>query len=175
VNVLNNVNLDAITREAQAISQDPGRGQRVNRGELIWHTDPESPQMTVRAQYEGGELRLELDSPTFMGGKGSRPGPLHLCVVGMLACFAATFVTAASGRGIRLKGLQAKAACHLDLGQTFGVSEAPILKGVEFLLEVDSDASPEELEGAKEEALARCPAVYSLTHPIPVAVQVVKA
>jgi uncharacterized OsmC-like protein len=173
--IVNNVDLDAIAREAEAISKEPTRGQRVNRGELEWRTDPSLPQMTAVAKYEQGELRLELDSPTFMGGKGRRPGPLHLCVLGVLSCFTATFVTAASARGIHVRRLQAQGECHLDFGRVFGVSEAPIVRQVVFRLEVDADADAEALDEVRQEALARCPAIYSLTNPIPVDAQVHKA
>ncbi|HXG42169.1 MAG TPA: OsmC family protein [Dehalococcoidia bacterium] len=175
VAVVNNVDLDAVAREADAIARDPARGRRVNRGELEWHPDPAGPQMTVVARYENGELRLELDSPTFMGGKGSQPGPLHLCVLGLLSCFTATFVTAASARGIQLRGLRASGECQLDFGRVFGVSEAPAVQGVAFAIEADTDASPEELEAARQEALARCPAVFALSHPIPVTAEVRRA
>ncbi|MDW8008720.1 MAG: OsmC family protein [Chloroflexota bacterium] len=173
--VVNNVDLDAVAREAEAIARDPARGRRVNRGELQWHPDPSGPQMTVSARFENGELRLELDSPTFMGGKGSRPGPLHLCVLGLLSCFTATFVTAASSRGIQLRSLKATGECQLDLGRAFGVSEAPTVQGVTFSIEADTDAPPEELEAARQEALARCPAVFALSNPIPVTAEVRKA
>ncbi len=173
--IVNNVNLDVIAREAEAMAQDPARRQRVNRGEVEWHTDAAGPQMTAVAMYEQGELRLELDSPTFMGGKGSRPGPLHLCILGVLSCFTATFVTAASWRGLQLRRLRAQGQCQLDFGRVFGVAEAPIIREVNFHLEVDADVTPEQLEEVKQEALARCPAIFSLTNPIPVTAEVTRA
>lgn len=172
--VVNNVDLDALRREAEAVAQDPSRGRRVNRAELQWHVEPTEPQMTVSGKYEQGEVRLELDSPTFLGGKRARPGPLHLCAMGMLSCFAATFVAALSQRGIRFRGLRATGECELDLGRVFGTSEAPTVAGVRFDLEVDTDAPEEELEAARREALERCPAVFALTHAIPVAAEVRK-
>ncbi len=173
--IINNVDLDAIAREAEAIRRDPARGQRLNRGELEWHTDPTGPQMSVVAKYEQGELRLELDSPSFMGGKGSRAGPLHLCVLGLLSCFTGTFVAAASARGIELRRLVARGECQLDFGRVFGVSEAPAVQGVTFSIEVETDASAAELEAAREEAMARCPAVFALSNPIPVTSEVKKS
>jgi uncharacterized OsmC-like protein len=170
--IVNNINLDAIAREAQAIAADPSRGRRINRADLQWHTDPSGPQMTVSAKYENGEVKVEVDSPTFMGGKGSRPGPLHLCILGLLSCFTATFVTAASARGIHLRSLRATGQCHLDLGRAFGVSDAPIVQNVTFTIEAETDAPPEEVEAARQEAMARCPAIFALANPIPVTSQV---
>lgn len=170
--IINNVNLDAIAQQTEAIKQDAAKALRINRLEAEWQVDPSKPQMFATINYEGGQMRLECDSPTFMGGKGSTPGPLHYCIFGLLTCFTGTFVTMASAQGIQLRSLKAAGQCDLDFSKVFGVADNPIVRGVTFTLEVDSDASAEALEQVRQEALARCPAVYSMSNPITVSAQV---
>ncbi len=170
--IVNNVNLEAIAKETAAIRGDPARALRSNRVEADWQTDPALPQIAAVLKYEGGEMRLECDSPTFMGGKGLRPGPLHFCVFGLVTCFASTFVTLASAQGIQLRRLKAAGQCELDFSKVYGVAENPIVRGVTFTLEVDCDAGAEALERVRQEALARCPAVYAMSNPIPVTAEV---
>ncbi len=169
---LNNVDLERISKEAQAIKADPSKGKRVNKLEATWSTDPSKPQLQATVKYEQGQVVMECDSPTFMGGEGRRPGPLHYCIMGFAACYTSTFATSAAAKNISLKSLSVAAECELDFSKAYGVNENPIVKNATFTVNVKSDAPRSKLEEVKEEALAKCPGIFVLRNNIPVTARI---
>ncbi len=163
---LNNVDLKAIEEHAEAIKKEPSSALRLNRIEIDWQAGAGQPQMATAIKYEGGEFPVEIDSPRFMGGQGLKPGPIHYCILGMVSCFTATFVTAASAQGISFRRLKSSGQCEIDFSRVFGVSDNPTIRAITFMIEADCDASLGQLEAAREEALARCPAVYAMSNQI---------
>ncbi len=172
---MNNVNVQRIEQEAQAIRSDPSKAKRVNRLEAEWNVDESKPQLQAAVKYEGGQVVFECDSPTFMGGQGRRPGPMNYCIMGFTACFASTFATAAASRGVKLASMKAIGECDLDFSRAYGVGDAPMLREVRFTVQVDKGVDPRVAEALKEEALARCVGVFTLRNQIPVKATVTRA
>jgi uncharacterized OsmC-like protein len=169
---INNVNVQRVEQEARAIQADASRATRVIRVEGAWNLDEAKPQFQATARFEGGEATLECDSPTFMGGEGRAPGPLHYCVYGYISCFASTLVTIAAGEGVRLKNLRVTGESEVDFSRVFGVADNPVVKEVRISVAVDADAAADKVQELKELALRRCPAIFCLTNPITVRVEV---
>ncbi len=164
--IINNVNmtkLDQIVKEAQA---DPSKMKRVQKIQGDWLLDEEGPQFRAEISFEGGKVVFESDQPTFLGGAGTKPGPLHYCFFGMLSCYTATFATMAAMMGIKLKGLSAGVEGDLDFSRVFGLSQDPIMQEVRIVLRVESDAPHEKLEEIERLSRERCPAVFALTERV---------
>ncbi len=172
VTKLNNVNVERIAREAEGLRADPNRTRRTNKLEAVWNNDASRPQLHALVKYEQGEVTMECDSPSFMGGEGRRPGPMQYCIMGFAACFVSTFATAAASRNIALKRLSVVAECELDFSKVYGITEDPVVRNASFTVNVQADVPREELEELKEESLARCPGVFVLTHKIPVTARI---
>ncbi len=164
----NNVSLDALERTLESFRTDPAAARRANRVEGTWDLEPGRPQFQARVKFEGGEVVLEADQPTWQGCSGSRPGPMLYCLYGMACCYAATFATVAASLGVELKSLRVAAESDVDFAAVFGLHEAPIVEGVRLSVYVESDAPRERLEEVRELATRRCPGVYCATHAIPV-------
>jgi len=109
---------------------------------------------------------MEADQPTFLGGSGSNPGPMHYCLYGSASCYAATYATLAAMENVKIRKLKILAESHVDFSGVLGLSDNPIIEGAKFTLEVDSDSSKEKLKELEKLASERCPAVYCLTNPI---------
>ncbi len=168
---LNNVNIQRVEEEARAIQADAARARRVNRIDGAWNLDEAKPQFQATVKFEGGEATLLCDSPTFMGGAGRAPGPLHYCIYGFASCFAATFATVAAGEGVTLKSLRVTGESDIDFSRVFGVADRPIVQEVRITLSVEAEAPAAKVQELKDLALQRCPAIFCLTNPIPVRVQ----
>lgn len=131
-----------------------------------WQFDKEY-QFSALLSYEKGKQVVEIDSPSFLGGNGSRVGPMHYCVLGMTSCFLSTLVSIAALQGIKFNKLKVKSYCLLNLAKTFDISNEPIIESIN----IEIDTLGERLDKAKLEELVemakeRCPAIYAMTHVI---------
>ena len=115
---------------------------------------------------EGKQFTVDADMPTKLGGWGTKPGPLHYCLYGLASCYAFTFAAIAAMEGVTLTRLEMEAESQVDFSKVFGLSENPIVEGVKWKVNVSSDAPKEKIERLKKLAEERCPAVYCLTNPI---------
>ena len=173
--IVNNVNLDQIAESVRK-----GRTDRTTLRKRVplhgeWSLDPASPfQFTTHVEYEQGTQQIEIDSPSFLGGKGSRLGPTNYCVVGMASCLALTFAILAARHGVRLSKLAIDAECDLDFEKYLDVSDEPVVEEVRFRLTAEGkDTTREKLSELLRMAEERCPAVYMLVNPIRVRAELV--
>ncbi|MFQ5585821.1 MAG: OsmC family protein, partial [Thermodesulfobacteriota bacterium] len=149
----------------ESIEDDSSKAKKVNKIEGEWNTS-EGVQFTSLIQYEGGKVIMEAEQPTFLGGSGTRPGPMHYCMYGSASCYTATFATLAAMEGIKLRKLKVTAESYVNFSKVLGLADNPIIEGVKFTLEIESDAPEGKLKELEELARERCPAVYCLTNPI---------
>jgi len=109
---------------------------------------------------------FEVDNPTFMGGGGKYPGPMHYCFFGLASCYTGTFATMAAMLGIEIKKLTTRVEADVNFSKVFGLSESPIMEEVRVKLHVVSDAPAEKIKEAEALALQRCPVVFTLRNPV---------
>ena len=169
---LNNVNLERLDQTVEEAKADSAKAKRVTRVEGRWNLAEGKPQFGGVLKYESGQVTLEADQPTAMGGGGSLPGPLHYCMYGLASCYAATYASMAAMMGVPLRKLEVAAEGHFNFSRVFGLSDAPALEEVRITLTVDADADQAKLDELEELARQRCPAVYVLSHEVPLIAEV---
>lgn len=169
-NIINNVDLDKISKTIADGRHDPSTLKRPVVLEAEWNLDSGKPyQFKTDLTYEKGKQIIEIDSPSFLGGNGNRLGPMAYCVAGITSCFIATFVTLASSKDIRLSNLNVKARCNINFAKTFDVADEPITEGIEFHIAAESpNAGKQQLQEIIRLAEEKCPAMYSMKHEIKV-------
>ena len=164
VSVVNNVRLERLREAVKGFERDPGSLKRVVAVGGSWVFDEGRPQFVGEVRFEGGVRRLESNMPSFMGGEGREPSPLHYCLYGLASCFAATIASIAAERGVRLKRLSVVAEGRYDFRKTLGVGDAPIVEEVVFKVDVEAEGGGvDEIIRESEE---RCPAVNCLKNPV---------
>jgi len=167
------VDLDKIQNSINAIRSDAAKAKRVNRVDGEWVCEASSgPQFTADFETESGKFTLEADSPSFLGGTGTRPGPLHYCIFGLTSCFASTFMTLAATEGISIKKARFLGECYLDFTKTFGLGDKPIIENARFKITVDRATDKESVTRLVKLAEERCPAIFSLTNKISVQTEI---
>ncbi len=164
--VLNNVNVSALEKITTEGKTDKSKVKRTQKIEGEWLLQEGGPQFRAEISFEGGKIILESDQPNNMGGGGTRPGPLHYCFFGLVACYTSTFAATASMMGIELRRLTAKLEGNLNYSRVFGLSQEPVMEEIRIALQVDSDASMDKLEELEKLAYERCPAVFALTEKV---------
>jgi uncharacterized OsmC-like protein len=128
----------------------------------------------VELSFEEGKQLIEIDSPSYLGGNGSRPGPMALCMAGMASCFLTTLASVAAKEAVEFEKLRIIAECSVNFAKSLDVADEPIIENIEF--RVDASAKNTERNTlAKLVSLAeeRCPAVYTATHKVNVTTKLV--
>lgn len=173
-NILNNVDLDKISQTVANGKKDKSTLKKPVKLQGEWNLDPSKGyQFKTELSFEKGKQVVEIDSPSFLGGSSNRLGPMAYCVAGITSCFIATFVSVASGQGIRLTKLGVNAECNINFAKTFDVADEPITEGINFQIDAQSDnADKQKLQEILKMAEERCPAMYSMSHVIKVNAQI---
>ena len=163
---VNNVDEEKIKVFRDNIAKDPSKAKKTQVIEGQWILSDGGPQFKSHIKFEGGEVTLETDNPTFMGGSGSLPGPMHYCFFGLISCYTGVFVAAATELGVQLDSLTARVEADLNFSRVFGVSDDAIMEEIRVILEVQSPSDKVKIQEAENLALERCPVVYTLRNQI---------
>ena len=163
---MHNLNTEALQATIDAAQADPAAATQPVRFDGEWNTG-EGPQFSTSFPLPNGEtVSFTADFPPPMGGTGSAPGPLHYCFWGGLACYAMSFAQEAALRGIEIRSLKARVETEMDMTRALGVSETPPVEQIDWYLDVDADATPEQLAELKKGADDHCPGAYCIRNPI---------
>jgi len=173
-NIVNNVDLDKISQTVSSGKKDKSTLKKPVKLQGEWNFDSSKGyQFRTELSFEKGKQIIEIDSPSFLGGSGNRPGPMAYCVAGITSCFIATFASVAASEGIRLAKLNVSTECNINFAKTFDVADEPITEGINFQIDVQSDnADKRNLDEILKMSLERCPAMYSMMHVIKINAQI---
>ncbi len=117
MNKLNNVNLEGVKSFEEQIKKDSSAARKTQGVEGEWILAEGNTQFISKIKFENGEAEFKVDNPTFMGGTGSLPGPMHYCFYGLASCYTGTFATMAAMLGIKLKKLTTKVEADVNFSK----------------------------------------------------------
>lgn len=161
------VELKKLRDTIEHVKKNPDEAKRVTKIEGTWNTDEgDGPQFEAEIGFEKGKMNFEMTQPTFLGGSGTKPGPMHYCLFGLASCYAASFAMVAAMEDFPLDGLKIIAENRIDFSKILGLSNNPPIEGVKINAIVKSDAPEHEIRRIEKLAKERCPVVFCLTNPI---------
>lgn len=163
---LNNVNLKKVMEFGEQIQNNSDMAKKTQVIEGNWLFEEGGPQFEATIKFEGGQTVFQVDNPTFMGGGGTLPGPMHYCFFGLASCYTGTFATMAAMLGVTLKKLSVKVEADINFSRVFGAGDQPVMEEVRVILDVVSDDPEEKIKEAEKLALERCPVVFTLRNPV---------
>ena len=166
--MMNRINIEVFKETIKKSTNDPSSSLKKLEIEGIWRLNEQNgPQFETKLKTEkAGEILVQSDETIILGGGGTAPNPIQLCIGGLLACYSATFVKWASMDGITLNYLKIRATANMDISAALGLSENPALSNLRIELLIESDSTSEKLLEVNEIAKKRCPGYYCLTHAI---------
>ena len=83
-NIVNNIDLDKIQKTIEAGQKDNQFLKKPVKLQGEWNFDIQKGyQFKTELSYEQGKQIIEIDSPSLLGGNGSRLGPMGYCVAGI--------------------------------------------------------------------------------------------
>src|SRR3989338_6026174 len=161
------VELKRLRDTIKNVKRNPDEAKKVTKIEGTWNIDEgDGPQFEAEIAFEKGNMNFEMTQPTFLGGNGTRPGPMHYCLFGLASCYAASFAMVAAMEDFPLDGLKIIAENRIDFSRVLGLSDNPTIEGVKITAIVKSDAPESEIRRIEQLAKERCPVVFCLTNPI---------
>lgn len=163
---INNVDTERIASFAEQVRADPSNARKTHVIDGQWVLEDGTPQFRSHIRFEGGDTTLGTDNPTFMGGGGTLPGPMHYCFYGLASCYTGVFVAAAAELGIQLQSVSVRVEADINFARVFGVSDDPIMEEVRVILSVIASSHEERVLEAEKLALERCPVVYTLRNQV---------
>ena len=159
---LNNVDLEKVMAFGEEFKRNPSKARRPQVLEGEWNLKEGQVQFRSPIQFEGGQTTFEADNPTFMGGGGTLPGPMHYCFFGLASCYTGVFAIMATMLGIELKRVTTRVEADLNFSRMYGIGDQPPMEEVRVKLKVVSDAPVEKIKEAEELAQQRCPVVFTM-------------
>lgn len=168
--ILNNVDLDKISKTIEEGKRNKQSLLKPVKLQGEWILDAAiGHQFATELSYEKGKQIIQIDSPSFLGGNGNKLGPMAYCIAGITSCFIGTFAAVAASQGVKLEKLSVNAQCNVNFAKTLDVADEPIMNGIEFDIDAKAgNADQKKLQQILGMALERCPAMYSMSHNIPV-------
>jgi uncharacterized OsmC-like protein len=149
-NIINNTDLDKIQNTIENGKKDRQFLRKPVKLQGEWNLDPQNGyQFKTELTYEKGKQTIEIDSPSFLGGNGSRVGPMGYCIAGITSCFIATFISVASSQRIIFNKLNINAECDINFAKTFDIADEPITESINFYI----DAKSEDIDKQKLQEL----------------------
>jgi uncharacterized OsmC-like protein len=163
---INNINIQKVQSTEAQVKNNPSAAKKTQVIEGEWVLEEGDVQFRSNIKFEGGETVFKVDNPTFMGGSGKLPGPLHYCFFGLASCYTGTFATMAAMLGIQIKKLTTRVEADVNFSRVFGLGDNPVMEEVRVILRIESEASEEKIKEAEKLALERCPVVFTLRNPV---------
>jgi len=130
----------------------------------------DSPDITCKVKTEAGPVVVGLHPAT--GGDGQAACSGDMLLQALVGCAGVTLRAVATALGVPLRGGTVTAEGDLDFRGTLGVSkEVPVgFQEIRLYFDLDSDASPEQMESLLKLAERYCVVFQTLQHPLAVRV-----
>lgn len=140
-----NIDLAAYDATREAVAADPETGKGSFTATTEW-LDGARGRTTARS------FTIETDEPTPLGGSDVAVDPMELLLAAVGTCIQIGWVTQAARRDIDLRSLRIDVSGDFDLRGYLGL-DADVRPGyatIRYRVEVDSDATPEQLAEIRE-------------------------
>jgi uncharacterized OsmC-like protein len=131
----------------------------------------------ARSTTDVRSFKIFMDEPPELGGQDGAPSPLEFILAAHGGCL--SYMTFFIGKelGIEVKGTEVSVKASLDPGKFAGTNRAVRAgyQAFEVSIQIQADATPEQLRKLQEEVEARCPVSDNIAHGTPVQIAITKA
>ncbi|GAA1411604.1 MULTISPECIES: OsmC family protein [Oerskovia] len=126
----------------------------------------------TRLDVQIRDFSVTIDEPASLGGDDTGPNPVELVLSGLAGCLNITTHMVAKERGIEVRSLSVTATGSLNPQRLMGrpTPDRAGFQGIRLEIDVDADASPEEIDALLLAAEERCCVADNLMNATPVSV-----
>ena len=177
---LNGVDTPTLLATINVVGGQPDLAKFQFRATSRWVSGTHS-QSTMHGFFgAGGEhqhvaaYKASGDHPTVLCGADAGPTPVEWLLHALASCITAGIANIAAARGIKLKKVESTIEGDIDLRGILGLSKDVRngYQGIKVTVEIDGDASPEQLEQIVMQSKARSAVFDCLTNGVPVSIGV---
>jgi len=180
--MINGVNVDELYGTIDAVKTAPVIATFRFRAENRWQ-DGGHNRTTIKNFYgtqqdheRSKAFMLDADEPPLLLGRDKGPNPVEYLLTALASCVTTSIVYHAAARGIVIRSMESRLEGDIDLQGFLGISDdVPRgFKEIRMFVNIDADASEEELEDIVKLGPTYSPVYDTVTRPVPVMVQLAK-
>lgn len=171
-NVVNGIDLDALSETVTAINEDASRALVEFRVRTEWAGQTRS-ESTVESYTLGGEsidrrFTIHADEPYELLGTNSTPNPQELLMSAVNACMIVGYAAQAAVRGVTLTTCRIETKGELDLRGFLGLDDMvpPGYREVDYRVTLEGDGSREQYEEIHAAVRATSPNFFNMNSAI---------
>ena len=127
-------------------------------------------QTMARSTTDVRNFKVFADEPPELGGLDGAPSPLEYILVAHGTCLNYMTFFIAKEMGIEIRSAEIEVEAYLDPGK-FAGTDRSVRAGyqeIKVTINVDSDATPDQLAKLRDEVEARCPVSDNIANATPV-------
>ena len=182
VKMVNGVKVDELYGTIDAVKKAPVIATFRFRAENQWQ-DGGHNRTTIKNFYGTQQdherpkaFVLDADEPPILLGRDQGPNPVEYLLTALASCVTTSIVYHAAARRIVIRSMESRLEGDIDLQGFLGIRD-DVPKGfkeIRMFVNIDADASQEELEDIVKLGPTYSPVYDTLTRPVPVTVQLAK-
>ena len=163
--------LRPIDRDGLKAFAEKGRNNPAQRGTNKIHTIVDGQYRTL--SYVGDHAPVVVDEPLHLFGQDTAPAPGEVALSGLGGCLAVGITAVATDRGVKLSRLEVFIEGDIGNPAAWGAGGALMapkdmgFQAIRVRVEVEGDASREELDAIVKHANMYSPVANSMRNPIP--------
>jgi len=118
-----------------------------------------------------------IDEPPSFGGTDAGPNPVEYLLASLAGCMNVVIHMIAQERGVAVRSLHLTVNGELDLSRALGqpTEHRTGFQSIELIADIDSDASPADLDEILHLAELRCPVSDNVGNETPIAIRLATA
>ena len=119
---------------------------------------------------------LDADEPPILLGRDKGPNPVEYLLTALASCVTTSIIYHAAARGITIRSMESRLEGDIDLQGFLGIRDDVHrgYKEIRMYVDIDADATTEELEEIVKLGPTYSPVYDTITRPVPVAVELMK-
>ncbi len=163
--------LRPIDSQGLAAFAEKGRNNPGARGTNVVRTVTEGQYRTL--SYVGEHAPVVVDEPLHLFGQNTAPAPGEMALSALGGCLAVGITAVATWKGVRLSKLELRLEGDIGNPAAWGAGgaekQAPEMgfQAIRVAVEIEGDASREELDAIVQQANVYSPVANSMRNPIP--------
>lgn len=178
-NVLNGIDVSALSGAMAAIAEDPALGQTRWRATTEWQggtrNDTRISGYHIGGQFVEKDFTIRIDEPLELCGTNAFANPQEYLLAAMNSCIMVGYAAVCALKGIQLESLRLETEGDIDLRGFLGIDPdvKPGYDGLRYKVFIKADATREQLEEVHSVVTRTAPNRFNLATAIPMSTSLV--
>lgn len=170
--LVNGIDTDALRGAAEAIAQDPAKGQTHWHVASYWRggtrSDAKVTGFSLGGQTVPRDFTISVDEPLELCGRNEYANPQEYLLAALNACMIVGYTALCALEGIELMELRIETEGDIDLRGFLGLAAGipPGYEQLRYTVYIKGSASPEQFDAIHRRVMETSPNYYNLRNPV---------